>query len=158
MQQANRVSQSSNFLVRPDLTFCEQRETSMTTHGLMRIYGGQVLYLIACVIWNIAGVVLLSQGRQALGPTATLVGAVVMVAIGIVAYFGLKRSLPLYIVACVLMGLGGSIAVVQAVTGDPSLWPSEFWRWAGAALNAVGFALAVIGIVLAVRAWRRKST
>jgi hypothetical protein len=41
--------------------------------------------------------------------------------------------------------LGGLVAVYQAVTGDPSLWPSPFWRWAGAALNMIGVVAGALG-------------
>jgi hypothetical protein len=34
---------------------------------------------------------------------------------------------------------------------DPSLWPSEFWRWAGIAVNALG----VAGSITAFFAHRR---
>lgn len=44
----------------------------------------------------------------------------------------------------------------QAFTASPALWPSEFWRYAGVAVNAIGMIGAVLGIGEGVRRLRRK--
>lgn len=45
-------------------------------------------------------------------------------------------------------------AVVNAFVQDPALWPSEFWRYAGAVLNGAG-CLACLTAVLAYFRWKR---
>jgi hypothetical protein len=36
-------------------------------------------------------------------------------------------------------GLMGLAVAINAFIEDPALWPSDFWRYAGAALNGIGF-------------------
>jgi uncharacterized membrane protein len=52
-----------------------------------------------------------------------------------------------------LSAIGGLLAlytVVNAFVADPSLWPSEFWRFAGVAVNAIGVIGGAFGIAAAI--------
>ncbi|MEA3477399.1 MAG: hypothetical protein U9R60_04410 [Bacteroidota bacterium] len=46
-----------------------------------------ILHAILVIVWNIAGVWLISHGKSALGPTATLTGALLF-AVLLVPYLG----------------------------------------------------------------------
>jgi hypothetical protein len=115
--------------------------------------GVQVTWAILAALWNFAGVALVRGGGRALGPTGSIAGGLVLV----VAAAGLPIVLGRWPLAYgVLSGLFGLVAlgaVVNAFRADPSLWPSEFWRYAGALLNAVGAVAAGAAVIAPVRYW-----
>ena len=113
-----------------------------------------VLHALLVILWNIAGVWLLSQGKSALGPTATLTGALLFVVL-ITAYLILyKKGLEKAFLITVLIGaLLGSMAIYGAFTKDPGLWPSEFWRYAGIAVNSFG----VLGLLFALKSFFKRN-
>lgn len=113
----------------------------------------QFVHLLGSAGWNVAGVVLVSQGRIALGPTASVAVAVVLLLLGVGLWSGLGRSRALYVTISVILGVGAFFAVVQAFRGEASLWPSAFWRWAGAGLNLAGLVANFAGIAIALL-WR----
>ena len=57
-----------------------------------------------------------------------------------------RRWPVVYAILSAIAGLLALVTVVNAFTADPSLWPSEFWRYAGIAVNAVGVLGAALGI------------
>jgi len=106
-----------------------------------------VLHAFLAALWNIAGVWLISQGQSPLGPTASL-AAVGVLAVLIFAYvFTLKQGYEKsFLLLATIGALLGIMTIYGALTKDPGLWPSEFWRVAGIAVNslaAIGFALTV---------------
>ena len=103
-----------------------------------------ILHATLVIAWNIIGLWLLSEEKSALGPTATLTGALLF-AVFIIIYFiffkkGMEKS---FLIAISIGALLGTMAIYGALTKDPSLWPSEFWRYAGVAVNSLG----VLGII-----------
>lgn len=104
-------------------------------------------WLTLSTLWNVVGVVLVANGQRALGPTASLVAAALLVGIAVLLAVGVLRSPTLFGALSGICGLFALAAVIQAVTGDPALWPSAFWRWAGAALNAFGAAAGCLGMI-----------
>jgi hypothetical protein len=54
----------------------------------------------------------------------------------------------------VTCGLLAFSAVAGAFLKDPALWPSEFWRYAGIAINAFGVVAAAAGTIAYAR-WKR---
>lgn len=112
---------------------------------------GTVLYfqgfhIVGAAAWNVVGVILLSMGLRSPGPTASLSMAVILLVVGAIIVFGAYRQKWLYLVASCLAGIGGFLAIYQAFNLDPALWPSEFWRYAGVALNSVGLLAAISGV------------
>ena len=102
-----------------------------------------VLHALLVIVWNIAG----SQGKSALGPTASLVGIFLFaVLIGLYIIFYKKEYKKLFLVFAFIGASLGSMAIYGALTKDPVLWPSEFWRYAGIAVNTLG----VIGFILSI--------
>ncbi len=114
----------------------------------------QGIYLALVVFWNAAGAILIAWGLRAPGPTASLL--VILFALFFAAglIFGSRRLPGLYLGISMLMVIAGAQALVSAWTRDPALWPSDFWRYAGMALNALGSGAGIWG-VLAWLAWRR---
>lgn len=106
---------------------------------------GLLLWIAGCVLWNVAGVMLVSRGGTGIGPTASLPVAAVLGLAALLLVYAARHSLVLFAALSALFALGGFVAVYQAVTGDPSLWPSPFWRWAGAALNMIGVVAGALG-------------
>ena len=105
-----------------------------------------VLHALLAAVWNIAGVWLVSQGQSPLGPTASLAGVAVMAVLMAIYIFTLKKGYEKSFLLIAFMGaLLGLMTIYGALTKDHSLWPSEFWRYAGIAVNSlapVGFTLA----------------
>ena len=104
-----------------------------------------VSHAILVIVWNLVGVWLLSNNKSALGPTATIIGAVVF-SLFIVAYlYSYSKGLKKVFVFLITIGaLFGSFAIYGALTKAPNLWPSEFWRYAGIGVNLLG----IIGFLL----------
>lgn len=119
------------------------------------VFPWQIFHLAGSAVWNIAGVILISQGQQSLGPTASVTVAAVLLLLGIGLWFGHGRIQLLYLVISVLLGVAATLAIKQAIVGDASDWPSELWRWVGAVLNFVGFVSNFTGVVLVLLRQRK---
>ena len=120
----------------------------------------QMVHLLGSAGWNVAGVILTSQGLRPLGPTASIAVAVVLLLLGTGLWIGLGRLRPLYVAISAFLGVGALLAVKQAIVGEASLWPSAFWRLAGAGLNLAGLLANLTGIAVALfwrnALWNRK--
>lgn len=99
---------------------------------------GLLLWIIGCILWNVLGVALLAQGKPGIGPTASLGVAAGIAFAGVLLWYAARHMPSLFGLLAALSAVAAIIPVYQAVTEDPSLWPSPFWRWAGAALNSLG--------------------
>jgi len=114
----------------------------------------QVAWAILAAIWNVAGVYLIVHGQHAIGPTASIAGAVVLLAFAVGFVITVSRWPIVYLLLTIATGLLAALAVVNAFSADPALWPSEFWRYAGAVLNGIGFGGCAAAVVAYFR-WRR---
>lgn len=107
-----------------------------------------VLHAFLAALWNIAGVWLISQGRSPLGPTASMAGVAVLAVLILIYIVTLQKGYEKSFLFMALIGaLVGALTIYGALTKDHSLWPSEFWRVAGIAVNA----LALIGFSSALK-------
>lgn len=107
----------------------------------------QLLHVALCVVWNGLGLWQKSQGIQTIGPTASS-GAILFVLLlgaGLVLLLRKGAETP-YLLLSLLGLLLSALAIYGGFTKELSNWPSEFWRWAGIIVNAVG----VIGFLLAL--------
>ena len=112
-----------------------------------------VLHALLVIVWNITGLWLLSQGKPALGPTATWVGAVVFAVLMAIYFLLYKKGFEtLFIIVVTIGALLGSMAIYGAFTKDPGLWPSEFWRYAGVVVNGLG----VLGFVFGLKSFFKR--
>ena len=137
--------------------------TSLSTLNCYDIgkYGNSLFFLLShaflSILWNAIGLWLISQGKQPLGPTATYAAIVILLILSFGYVFSLVKDHPaIYLfLACTGLALA-CYAISGALTRDHGLWPSEFWRYAGMAVNAIG----VIGFVCAVKTFAdsRKSS
>lgn len=100
------------------------------------------------ILWNISGIILVSQGKRALGPTAswTAIAVLLILAIALVISFKKKWTI-LYLLLTFFGGAMAFIAVRNAFIQDVLLWPSEFWRYLGIIVNSFGFFASVFAIV-----------
>jgi hypothetical protein len=114
-----------------------------------------VAWALLAALWNVAGVYLMAQGQRPPGPTASIAGALVLIAIAAVLVLTVDRASLLYAVLSGVATFMALAAVVNAFVQDPALWPSEFWRYAGAVLNGVGF-VAGAAAVLAYFRWKSR--
>ena len=119
---------------------------------LTNSYRTALLFMVAhaflAALWNVAGVWLISQGQSPLGPTASLTGVAVLAVLILAYIFTLKKGYEKSFLALALVGaLLGLLTIYGALTKEQSLWPSEFWRYAGIAVNA----LALIGFLSAMK-------
>lgn len=133
----------------PGMIVSERTQTQIETTGidpaLKAPMYGLLIWIAGCILWNMAGVALVWLGAPSIGPTASLRVAIVLGLAAILLVYTARHNLILFAILCALFAFSGFAAVYQAVTEDPSLWPSPFWRWAGAALNAFGLAASTIG-------------
>ena len=115
--------------------------------------GFMVLHAFLAALWNIAGVWLISQDQSPLGPTASMTGVAVLAVLILAYIFTLKKGYEKsFLVLASVGALVGLLTIYGALTKDPSLWPSEFWRYAGIAVNA----LAAIGFALTLKVFLQR--
>lgn len=107
----------------------------------------QIFWGIGIAAWNAYGMVQLQQGGAPPGPTSSWLVA----GFGLVIAFIFGKDVildkwlySLFSLFCCVLGF---VAVYGAFTKDPSLWPSEGWRWAGIILNGIGFIACLAGII-----------
>jgi len=110
--------------------------------------GFMVLHAFLAALWNVAGVWLISQGQSPLGPTASLTGVAVLAVLILAYIFTLKKGYEkTFLVLAFVGAVVGLLTIYGALTKEHSLWPSEFWRYAGIAVNS----LALIGFSFAMK-------
>jgi len=119
----------------------------MTNASLRLPLFGLLAWIAGCVAWNVVGVALVSQGRPGIGPTASLAIAAGSAVLGLLLFLAARRSPTIFGFLAALCAVAAFAPVFQAITGDPSLWPSPFWRWAGAALNSLGIIMGLSGAI-----------
>jgi len=112
-------------------------------------------WIVGAALWNVAGVLLIATTGTGIGPTASLTVVGVLAIIAALLYLAARFNSLLFAALSALCAALAFVAVFQAFAGDPSLWPSPFWRWAGAALNLFGFVAGLIGVMNGIRSSRR---
>jgi hypothetical protein len=120
-----------------------RNRTSLTGISLFVL----VAWAALCVFWNTYGAIQLSMGGRALGPTATLSGAGFIVVLGALLIVTNKLWPRIYPWIALLAAALAALTIWNAFKLDPSLWPSEFWRWAGIVLNGFGVGGALIAVI-----------
>lgn len=105
----------------------------------------QLGHIILSCLWNLVGVYLLAHNLAALGPSASLTTAVLLLGLGVLLVLASFRSASFYVLVSSVLALGALSAIVNAFTQTPDSWPSEYWRIAGVMLNSVGLVGAVWG-------------
>ena len=106
-----------------------------------------VAWISGAILWNVTGVVLIAKAGTGIGPTASLTLAGIMAVIALLLYLAARFNGLVFAVLSALCAVAAFVAVYQAFAGDASLWPTPFWRWAGAALNLFGFVAALLGVI-----------
>lgn len=114
----------------------------------------QIAWALLAALWNLSGVLLIAGGDRPLGPTATITGAIMLSVFAVLYPVTIRRWPTLYLILSIVTGLICVMAVVNTFTQAPALWPSEFWRYAGAALNAAG-AVAAVAAIAGYTVWKR---
>jgi hypothetical protein len=120
-----------------------RKRTSLTGISLVVL----VTWAALCVFWNAYGAIQLSTGGRALGPTASWSGAGFIVVLGALLIVTSKLWPRIYPWISLLAAALAALTIWNAFKLDPSLWPSEFWRWAGIVLNGFGVGGAVIAVI-----------
>jgi hypothetical protein len=113
-----------------------------------------VIWIAGCVFWNVAGVILIEKTGTGIGPTASLTVAGILVVIAVLLYLATRFNGLIFAGFSTLCALLAFAAVYQAITGEASLWPTAFWRWAGAALNLFGFVAGLWGLISGIKSRR----
>lgn len=108
----------------------------------------QLSWISMSILWNITGIILVSKGKRALGPTAswTAIAVLLILAIALVVSYQKKWSV-FYLLLTFLGGAMAFIAVRNAFIQDILLWPSEFWRYTGIVVNSFGIFAALFAVV-----------
>jgi hypothetical protein len=107
----------------------------------------QLVHLSFSAIWNMLSVSLVALGMQALGPTSSFIGAIILMILALVLWFTAKRVKILYIVLSCFQLAAASATIFGAFTKEATLWPSEFWRLCGMVINALGV-MGSLGILI----------
>lgn len=101
----------------------------------------QVIHAVLCVAWNGIGLWQKANDQPTIGPTASWAALAMSVVLAAVLYSlvrsGKERG---YLALSLVAALLALVAVLGGFTKDHALWPSEFWRWAGIAVNSIGVA------------------
>jgi len=100
------------------------------------------------IIWNVAGVILITNDMRAPGPTASLLAAGVMLLLASMLIYSWRKKTWLYISISIVSFIGAMVAIYQAFTVNPDLWLSNYWRYCGVALNLLGVVAHSFGISL----------
>jgi len=111
----------------------------------------QIGHIVLSCFWNFVGVYLMAQGLAALGPSASIKTAFLLLGLGALLVLTAYRSLAFYILVSLLLALGALSAIVNAFVQTSDLWPSDYWRAGGVVLNAGGLIGAVWGIVCGMK-------
>lgn len=111
----------------------------------------QQIHLWLSAVWNAVGVWLVHQGGQALGPTASLSTAALLIGFAALVCVAHYYHRWMYILISAIIVLGALSTIANAFTLPTSNWPSEFWRFAGITLNSLGVAAGVWAITKALR-------
>lgn len=107
----------------------------------------QTAHLLLCALWNVVGLYLINQGQAAIGPTASWTTIIVVLALLVLLWWSIvKHWFRWYTLFSITAVFFAALAIYGGFTKSPDLWPSEFWRFAGIAVNSVG----VIGFVFAI--------
>ena len=113
-----------------------------------------VVWITGCFFWNVAGVILIEKTGTGIGPTASLTVAGILMVIAVLLYLAARFNGLIFSLLSVLCAVAAVPAVYQAFTGEASLWPTAFWRWAGAALNLFGFVAGLWGLISGIKSRR----
>ncbi|MGH1374341.1 MAG: hypothetical protein ACRBBW_20055 [Cellvibrionaceae bacterium] len=119
---------------------------------LKYVLGVQIFYVVLCVVWNLVGDYQRQLGLPSIGPTASVMMAMVMACLCIAQFFSAKHQWKMtYLSLSILFAVGAMSAIYGAFTKELSLWPSAFWRWAGVVVNLIG----VLSMSLVAVYWAR---
>ncbi len=108
----------------------------------------QLVHALACVIWNVAGLVLVSLGSAPLGPVASWIVVMAATLMAGLLWLGAKRFIWLYFLISILQLLLSLNAVSTPFIKDPALWVYSGSRFAGLAINVVGLLGSAWGIAI----------
>ena len=119
---------------------------------MMKIYQKalnlQLLYVFLVVVWNATGLWQTQQGVQSIGPVAsiTVIAIALMTGLSLICMTrrGLVKS---YFAFSFLVLLIASLSVYRAFSDDPGGWPSDLWRYVGAAINAIGVVSFIVLVI-----------
>ena len=106
-----------------------------------------LVYLALVVAWNAGGLVQIGRGMAAPGPVASpeVIIFSLISAVGLLA--GARKWPVLFAGLCIVMLVAAAPSVGKIFTLDPSLWPSDTWRYAGGGVNALGVVAGTWGII-----------
>jgi len=113
-----------------------------------------VVWIAGCTLWSVAGVMPVAATGTGIGPTASLGVAGILAVMAVLLYLAARFDGLVFAALSALCAVAGFAPVYQAVTGDASLWPTPFWRWAGAALNLCGIVAGLLGVTSGFRSRR----
>lgn len=108
----------------------------------------QLIHALLCILWNVVGITLIYIGERALGPIANWTTVIMSLIMAVSIYIGAKRFHWLYLFITLLQLILASKVVASSFILNPQLWPSDFWRLAGAIVNNIGIIGAVLGLLV----------
>ena len=124
---------------------------SDTFSALSRPLKIQVAHLLLAILWNLTGVVLISLDKAPLGPTASLSGAATMLVLIGLLILGTRQYRWLYVASSLFILFTLSSVIWAAFNSNPQLWPSDFSRYSGVAINSLGVLGALWGLSIMFR-------
>jgi uncharacterized membrane protein len=80
-----------------------------------------------------------------------LSGAGIIVVLGAILIMANRLWPRIYPWIALLAAALAAMTIWNAFKLDPSLWPSEFWRWAGIVLNGFGVGGATLAVIGSLR-------
>ena len=106
----------------------------------------QTIYAGLVIIWQVSGYLLALAELPSPGPNPSLPIAAIALACAIAFRFSAARVPILFGVLSLVTGYAAASSVQNAFVANPSLWPSDGARYAGAAINVWGLGAALFSV------------
>ena len=111
---------------------------------------GQILYAALVILWQVGGKGLELIGLPSPGPSPSLVIAGFAFLIAGTMVLTASRLPLVFGTLALLSGYAAGSTILNSFLADPSLWPSDFARYAGVAINVVGVSAAAYSLMTVV--------
>jgi len=106
----------------------------------------QTIYAGLVIVWQVSGYLLARVDLPSPGPNPSLPIAAIALLCAIAFRFSAARVPILFALLSLVTGYAAASSVQNAFVADPSLWPADGARYAGAAINVWGVGAALFSL------------
>jgi len=106
----------------------------------------QTIYAGLVIVWQVSGYLLALVDLPSPGPNPSLPIAAVALAFALAFRISATRAPIVFALLSLVTGYAAASSVQNAFVADPSLWPADVARYAGAAINVWGVGAALFSV------------